>query len=161
MHEVGAVVDSAKADVSESKDRDRIRKETEKRQNTENKGTEPDNSLVTSWADKVEQGAKLPDDKDPTEFKAFKKAWRGWYNQSVNDSVTPETRAKNAARYQVGKEHLQKLGYQVVEFEHTGSVNLKRVDPYFYDFAGKRLSKEDMKESIGITTGWTEIEMDV
>ena len=174
MHEVGAVVDSAKSDVSESKqEKETTEPKSNERQNSVNppkapetkdkasEGVEVEDENVLPWSSRVEQGLSLPNPGDKIEFASFKKAWREWYKQSVNIDVQPETRAINKARFEAGKKHIQTLGYEVVPNEDNGRVKLMKRDLNFYNFVGDQIPPGKVHENIGVTTGWTEIDSDV
>ena len=173
MHEVGAV-DSAKADVSGSEDNEQektteklSRKSvTEKENPLNNSITEENDSGVGPdldedillWSSKVEQGLALPDKSDKIELESFKKSWRSWYQQSINIDAKASTRQRNKERYEYGKKHMEKIGYEVTENENTGRVRLVKRDNKLYDFSGRELSDNELRNSVGITSGWTEYE---
>lgn len=174
MHEVGAVVDSAKADVSESKQEKEVTEpKSNERQNAvkpskapkikskESAGVEVEDDNILPWSSRVEQGLSLPTNDDKIEFYSFKKAWREWYKQSINIDVQPETRVINKKRFEAGKKHMEKLGYEVVPNEENGRVKLMKRDLNFYNFVGDQIPPEKVHESVGVTTGWTEIDSDV
>lgn len=174
MHEVGAVVDSAKSDVSESKQEKAIAEhKAEEWQNPvkpskapeikakDSDGVEVEDENILPWSSRVEQGLSLPTKDDKIEFYSFKKAWREWYKQSINIDAQPETRFINKKRFEAGKKHMEKLGYEVVPNEENGRVKLMKRDLNFYNFVGDRIPPEKVRESVGVTTGWTEIDSDV
>lgn len=173
MHEVGAVVDSAKSDVSESKEKTAKKEIVTNRHNSDNylkapqikgdhgDGVEVEDDNILPWSSRVEQGLPLPDKFDKIEFASLKKAWRQWYKQSLNIDATPETRALNKARFDACKKHMEKQGFEVQTNEGTGKIKLIRRDLNFYNFAGDRIPPEKVRESVGVTTGWTEIDSDV
>lgn len=170
MHEVGAV-DSAKSDVSESK-QEKAAMTGERQDSVDplkapeikdnaSEGVEVEDENILPWSSRVEQGLSLPDVSDKIEFSSFKKAWREWYKQSINIDTQPGTRAINKARFEAGRKHIKKLGYEVVPNEDNGRVKLMKRDLNFYNFVGDQIPPEKLHESIGVTTGWTEIDSDV
>lgn len=127
----------------------------------ESDGVEVEDENILPWSSRVEQGLSLPTKDDKIEFYSFKKAWREWYKQSINIDAQPETRAINKGRFEAGKKHMEKMGYEVVPNEDNGRVKLIKRDLNFYNFTGDRIPPDKVRESVGVTTGWTEIDSDV
>lgn len=158
LQEVPQEKDRIETEKDNRQKEDRI--ETENRQNTDNQQSAlspPDNKIYMNWCEVVDRGAELPNDRDRIKWKGFIKAWRGWYRQAVNPDIVEATRAKNMARYEYGKSHIENNGYEVNEIIHTGSINLVKRDSNLYTTSGQEMSDSEIeKAGYGFTTGWTE-----
>ena len=75
----------------------------------------------------IEEGGTVPNRKT-AEYKAFIKAMRGWYRQSIN-CTDVDTRARNKACFDIAEKQLEERGYKVLKIEKTGSISIKKELP--------------------------------
>lgn len=161
MSEVGPAIDD-----SDSPTEQKLAEQKEQSQQTDRQNSVTEQRSAMSkenlpWSSRVELGLDLPKCDDKIEFNSFKKAWREWYKQSINIDAQQETRALNKARFETGRKHMEGMGFEVVPNPENGRVKMVKRDLNFYNFVGDRIPAENINDSVGVTTGWTEVDSDV